>query len=295
MTKKDDPLLGRWVARQRGERNHLLTAESRQLLDDLGFEWSIKQSEDQEVNWEVKFIKLEKYLKKGNPCSLSEISKFDESLGTWVANQRRRNHRGMLRVDRKKRLESISFEFGEPRKSRRQKLGCAQQDNWEKMFQRLVEFKEEHGHASVPYHYAEDHALALWVTTQRRDYNQKSWYGSKTSMRDNRRKSLEEIGFVWDMRSKTQVTGATRSDDRKFDCETTQQDHQEPAIHSTTRKKRTSKRTLRESKESNTDKLDASHKAHCPDKDLPTPKKKRASPGVSFEHERNQPETVAEI
>ena len=198
VSKKENPSLYKWVARQRGERNQFLTADRRALLDDIGFEWSSTRDAGCEAQWETNFSMLKAYRKRGGTFKLSAIQEYNKTLSVWVSNQRKRNNRGMLRGDRKERLVSIGFEFGEPRKRRTQIVGEAYEQKWEQMYHRLLEFKKKHGHTSVPYSYTEDRGLALWVTTQRREYHQKSWYGVDREMRENRRKQLDEIGFVWD-------------------------------------------------------------------------------------------------
>lgn len=184
-----------------------MTAERRELLDSIGFEWSIKRETNSEVNWEMNFVKLERFLKQGNPCSITKIQEYDKTVGIWAANQRKRNHKNMLRADRKQRLQAIGFDFGGTGKSRPQTLGSAQRERWEQMYQRLLEFKEEHGHVVVPHGYKKDHALALWVSTQRREYNKKSWCGEDRSIREDRRERLDALGFVWDNLTKKKDRG----------------------------------------------------------------------------------------
>lgn len=198
VSKKENPSLYKWVARQRGERSQYLNADRRALLDAIQFEWNGTRGVGCEVQWEINFSKLKVYLKNGGSFKISAIEDYDRTLSIWVANQRKRNNRDMMRDDRKKKLSSIGFVFGEPRRSRPQKVGMANEQKWELMFQRLVEFKERHGHAAVPYNYQEDKRLSLWVTTQRREYHQKTWYGDSRKMRDERKKRLDEIGFIWD-------------------------------------------------------------------------------------------------
>jgi hypothetical protein len=204
VTKKEDPTLARWVVRQRGERNENLTAKSRRLLDELDFQWDITRSTNQEVAWEVQFLKLQKYLDQGKPSRLADITKCDKALGDWASNQRKRYR--MLRADRKKRLESIGFDFGKQRGPRKpQNLSEDQKQQWEVLFQRLLKYKEEYGHCAVPYQNKEDPELALWVSTQRREYKQKSWYGHERRMRDDRFERLLNIGFVWDNLHKKKI------------------------------------------------------------------------------------------
>ena len=67
------------------------------------------------------------------------------------------------------------------------------------MYVCMSAFKEEHKHCNVPYVY-EDRSLAMWVTTQRREFNQKSWYGANRSIKEDRKRRLDSIGFQWDNR-----------------------------------------------------------------------------------------------
>lgn len=243
VTKKEDPKLGRWVSRQRGERKHYVTPERRELLDKLNFRWEVQQKKKEEENWEKNFIILKEYLEKGNECTLVGITDYNKKLGTWAGNQRKLDSKSKLRPDRKTKLESIQFNFGTPENQKKKlmetltnndnensyneerkmessknvarsntehkannsnkvnkRIGCSvkHQQRWEVMFRRLESYKEEHGDCCVPYKYKEDPSLALWVSTQRREYNQKSWYGNERSIYETRKKQLDSIGFVWD-------------------------------------------------------------------------------------------------
>ena len=185
----------KWVARQRGERSSFLTPDRRALLDAIQFEWDCPRDSNLEVQWEINFKNLKKHMNETDRHG--KLQTVEKGLETWISNQRKRYHRGMLREDRQERLASIGFQFGEARKPRPQQVGKAREEKWEQMYQRLLDFKRKHGHTQVPHSY-EDKSLVLWVTTQRREYNQKSWYGTNRSMREDRKKRLEEIGFVWE-------------------------------------------------------------------------------------------------
>ena len=62
-------------------------------------------------------------------------------------------------------------------------------DDWEAMYQRLVEFKKKNETTCVPHGYKEDPKLVRWVKRQRT--NCKLEY---------RVDLLNKIGFVWDAR-----------------------------------------------------------------------------------------------
>jgi hypothetical protein len=69
---------------------------------------------------------------------------------------------------------------------------------WDQMYRRLVSFKEKNGHCLVPYSYPPDPSLAMWVVTQRRVYNNKTWYGSNAKIQNERKDQLDQLGFEWD-------------------------------------------------------------------------------------------------
>jgi Helicase associated domain len=214
VNKQEDPNLYKWVARQRGERNEFLSADRRALLDAIHFEWDGSRETACEIQWEINFNKLKQYAKGDGPWTASMMEKWDKTVGTWAANQRRRFNKGMMREDRIAKLESIGFPFGEARKARPQKIGKMQEEKWERMYQRLVDFKRFHGHTEVPYGYKDDKSLGLWVSTNRREYNQKSWYGANRSIREDRKKKLEDIGFVWNAYLEREASVSNDSEDQ---------------------------------------------------------------------------------
>lgn len=76
------------------------------------------------------------------------------------------------------------------------------QHRWETMFQRLLVFKEKHGHCLVPNRYPEDRSLGAWVSTQRRHFKTSVASGDNadfvsTPLTAERVRRLQEIGFVW--------------------------------------------------------------------------------------------------
>eukprot|EP00339_Tiarina_fusa_P008798 CAMPEP_0117025770 /NCGR_PEP_ID=MMETSP0472-20121206/19007_1 /TAXON_ID=693140 ORGANISM="Tiarina fusus, Strain LIS" /NCGR_SAMPLE_ID=MMETSP0472 /ASSEMBLY_ACC=CAM_ASM_000603 /LENGTH=877 /DNA_ID=CAMNT_0004732585 /DNA_START=316 /DNA_END=2949 /DNA_ORIENTATION=- len=119
---------------------------------------------------------------------------------------------------RKKKADSpqIVEEMATP-SARRQRLNEAQ---WEDMFQRLAKFRNDHGHCLVPRKHEADPKLATWVETQRalwnRDYRNKGPGSADESAADpvktddlskkrltpTRKWKLDQLGFVWSLRSK---------------------------------------------------------------------------------------------
>ena len=123
-----------------------------------------------------------------------------------------------LTEERLRRLESIGFEW-----KVRNKMKRYYDKQWQDMFERLLKFKQENGHCIVPKRYPADMKLGTWVHTQRIQYrklattkNSKDGTGSEGEgasdeiipkgeemsyrLTEERRKRLEEVGFVWSAR-----------------------------------------------------------------------------------------------
>lgn len=98
----------------------------------------------------------------------------DSELGKWVAHQRRRRQR--LSAERQVMLEAVVG------------WGWTRSDAaWTRRFQELMEFSEEHGHASPP----QSTALGKWVAQQRT-------YRNKGTLPPDRVRELESIPhWVW--------------------------------------------------------------------------------------------------
>jgi hypothetical protein len=124
---------------------------------------------------------------------------------------------------RLRRLESIGFEWKVKHKMKRY-----YDKQWDQMFGRLLAFKEANGHCMVPKRYPPDMKLGTWVHTQRIQYRKLmagakkvAWteeevselqsYGEEVTYRltDERRKRLEDVGFVWSAREGEKGTEAT--------------------------------------------------------------------------------------
>lgn len=117
-----------------------------------------------------------------------------------------------LTEERLRRLESIGFEWKVKHKMKRY-----YDKQWDQMFERLLQFKETTGHCMVPKRFPQDVKLGTWVHTQRIQYRKmmtgKSSDGNETGgeepkseddvqfrLTEERRKRLEEIGFIWSAR-----------------------------------------------------------------------------------------------
>jgi hypothetical protein len=162
--------LGSWVSRQRNNRE-TMPAERRQRLDAIGFVWNVLESA-----WEEGFAALKTFKSREGHCRVP-ISHVEGTfmLGTWVFTQRQR----LVSAERKKRLDEIGFVW-DPRDS-----------DWEEGLSALKTFMAREGHCRVRTKHVEgSFKLGTWVDTQRQ---------KKDKMPVERKRRLDDIGFVWDV------------------------------------------------------------------------------------------------
>jgi len=127
--------------------------------------------------WVRGFAALSKFREREGHCRPSEDHIEDKfNLGQWVSVQRYR--KDLLPVERRRRLDAIGFVWD------------CRDYRWDERFAVLLKFRQRNGHCRVPALYKEgDFKLGYWVSTQRK---------YRDEMSTERRKRLNEIGFVWD-------------------------------------------------------------------------------------------------
>lgn len=79
------------------------------------------------------------------------------------------------------------------------KTRVSQSDKWRCHFQKLLMFRKKNGHSVVPCVYDDDPSLSRWVRRQRFHYYL-MLNGKPSSMKPDRIKMLDDIGFVWHAR-----------------------------------------------------------------------------------------------
>jgi hypothetical protein len=72
---------------------------------------------------------------------------------------------------------------------------------WQKRFDELARFHRKHGHCNVPHNWAESPALSKWVKRQRYQCKLKN-EGKHSTLTDERKNTLEKLGFAWNSRHK---------------------------------------------------------------------------------------------
>ncbi len=168
----ENPKLGRWVDNQRKfYRKGKLSEEREQRLRELGFKFSLH-----EAAWQELCGQLVKFKQEFGHVNVPDPYSENQKLVGWVKTQRNRYKQGKLSKERIQKLEGIGFVW------RRHETA------WNEMYQRLVRFKNAHGHCNVPTKWNVDRQLGRWVAIQRT---------RKNTIKKERIRRLNEIGFRW--------------------------------------------------------------------------------------------------
>jgi len=132
----------------------------------------------QRAIWEARFDRLAAFRKRHGHCRVPVHYSRDPKLGFWLSNQRQSEARGILWVDRRRRLLALGVVFD---------VWAAQ---WEEMYAALAAFQRQHGHALVPREWKAPRGLGAWVNRQRLEYH-------RGLLAAERVRRLNKIGFDW--------------------------------------------------------------------------------------------------
>jgi superfamily II DNA or RNA helicase len=182
---KDDVSLSHFVVRQRAHyKQGKLNKDQIRKLEFLGFEWEVNRKLTFMEIWKKNYSKLfEEFKKTGN----SNITKgyFDNSLYTWVLQQRMKRKNNELSEEQIKLLDDIAFNWN-PEGSG----GSPDDDRWFEMLEQLSEYKNKYGDCNVSQLNKDYKKLGRWVNDQRLNY-------SRGKLLEHRKELLEELDFIW--------------------------------------------------------------------------------------------------
>ena len=152
-----------------------MTAERKELLDEIGFCWDVKESA-----WQENYGQLKAYREKNGNCLVSRGELDDnDKLHYWIVKQRDALKNGRLTAERKELLDGLGFCWD------------VLAYEWEGNFQLLEQYAKREGHCNVPAKHIEDGVkLGKWLNRQRMTYR-------KGELDETRRKRLEELGVNW--------------------------------------------------------------------------------------------------
>jgi hypothetical protein len=174
----DDRKLGTWVTQQRSQKKNI-SAEKRKLRDGIGFDWA-----PLDAKWNEMYERLAAYKKEHGVCHVPE--NVDKTLRQWICNQRTYQRNGALLPDREAKLNHIEFRWANEQTD--QRAVQLRHDRWQANYDKLVEFKQEHGHCLVPHNCKDHSSLGRFVSCQRM---------FKLGLTSKQIGLLDEIGFQW--------------------------------------------------------------------------------------------------
>jgi len=149
-------------------------------------------SNGHDANWSKNYNMLQEYYHRHGHSNVPNYCQEYPVLARWVKRQRfqyRAQHKGKchsMTPERIAAMERLDFVWD------------TQAVAWATRLADLKEFVKRHGHASVPTRY-HNHALAVWVKSQRRQYKLYR-QGQHSTLTDERVAQLETLKFEWNLR-----------------------------------------------------------------------------------------------
>ena len=179
--------LGSWASSVReslrGKGRRKITAEQKDLLDEIGFEINWYQ-ENVEASWKTHFSLVVEYANQNGIDEIIQSTTYKgKNIGNWVHIQRMAYKDGTLSSDRYERLREIGLDFA-PAAGR-----------WEKAFSLAELFYTEFHNLDVPNDFIlKEFNLGRWISNQRQIYK-----GTRTDMilTEEQIHRLESIGMIW--------------------------------------------------------------------------------------------------
>ena len=188
-----------------------LSDERKRLLEELGVRWEVakrkkllqkpavkpQEKTDEhgrmippawsEKLWKTRFEELKRYVEEHRHCNVN----YKEPLYEWVKGQRRsyvnreKGKKSCLSEERQKLLEELGFQWHSD---------VGEQRAWKRKFEELRKFHSEHGHCLIPCNHP---VLGQWVNNQRRANRMREMGEESAFLTDERKKQLDDLGFVW--------------------------------------------------------------------------------------------------
>lgn len=178
---EENKQLGEWSAFQRSQRKEGRLPEWRRVqLDGIGFPWEPDYDDHRPPFppsrppapayidlWEQRFHELAAFQRQHGHTNITRGQ--DPVLGHWREVQREFRRKGMLSPERIARLDSIGFEWKDPRwREEGQSEKTWREQQWQLHLNKLTAFHQRFGHSRVPLGWPEDPALSRWVSDMRK-------------------------------------------------------------------------------------------------------------------------------
>ncbi|KAL7547342.1 hypothetical protein ACHAWF_010660 [Thalassiosira exigua] len=194
--------LGDFVYNQKmAYKDGKLSEEKIQVLEELGFDWTVKRKggrpsgllgktrKEHQTQWEKRFSELVAYREEHGDLRIPDGYERNPTLASWMRRQRKYHREGMMKDTKCERLKELGFDFGGPKQEKKP---------WMKQYEALVEFNKEHGHNNVPVHHVPNPQLYYWIGTQKQTYK-------KGKMTEDKIALLKEIDFDFAMKERAKA------------------------------------------------------------------------------------------
>ena len=169
-----------WVKSQRQDYSQgKLSTERQALLNEIGFLW---ESELLARKWDEMHRQLLDYRNIHGDCEVPSRWKENPQLANWVSNQRTRKKQNLLSQEEHSSLNQLGFSWE-----------LRERGTWEDRFEEVVAYRNLHGDCNIPTTYPENPKLGRFVNATRVQNN-------RGTLSPERKRRLDEIGFVWQIR-----------------------------------------------------------------------------------------------
>lgn len=183
---------------KKGKGIGLLSKERIQQLDDMGFVWRLRDSNDV-ISFDGRLAQLQEFKAKLGHVDVPRVYKDNVSLGRWchvirqsyqkVKEQKKAPYK--ISQEEITRLEEMGFQW---RKTNFVKRNVKQKTFAERM-QELKDFKKEHGHLRVTYGMNKNLAIFCGhMRTARRHPDRVN----RIKLTEERIQALDSVGFEWE-------------------------------------------------------------------------------------------------
>lgn len=193
---KENKSLAHWVKTQRMDYvSGELHGDRVVLLEKIGFEWIVDRS-----TWDDRFADLCAFKERFGNCLVPVKWAENRLLGSWVVRQRHLRRKGRLSGRLVDRLDSIGFDWDARTVAKTPARKPSDPDKqWRAAFERFRTYASSHGTAVIRVVDAETRKLNRWMLSQRQAMK-------RGDLSEARIKALNEIGFVWQVKSRSEAS-----------------------------------------------------------------------------------------
>ncbi len=172
--------LGVWVSNQRQrKRAGALSLDQIRLLDEIGFNWSVKHRSVRRYDWQDVLSRLTKFKKTNGHCYVRASEVDDPQLLYIVTEVRKRRRKNEMTDEQIAALDGIGFVWN------------PNERQWLDGYNELVTFCKDYDNFDVAELAIRDQKMQSWIARQRQ-------FNIDNAISEDRKAKLDKIGFSWD-------------------------------------------------------------------------------------------------